>query len=95
MQLGVVWACAMHLGLPQRILHVHCRYFQHQRRVLFEGCVADPLQTITAILPDPTWSVFLSGMVMQDAMSEVWMVDPQVKLKVFVDDISFMLNSKV
>ena len=26
-------------------------HFEHQRMVLFEGCVADPLQTIAACLP--------------------------------------------
>ena len=44
-QLKVVWAWAMHFGFPQRILIVLCGYVQHQRRVIFEGCVADPLQT--------------------------------------------------
>ena len=29
----VMWASAMHLGFPQRILRVRCGYFQHQ-----EGC---------------------------------------------------------
>ena len=28
-----------------------CGYFDHQRRVEFEECVAEPLKTITAILP--------------------------------------------
>ena len=41
----VVWASAMHFGFPQRILQVLCGYFEHQRRVLLEGCVAGPLQT--------------------------------------------------
>ena len=27
-----------------------CGYFEHQRGAHFEGCVAEPLQTITAIL---------------------------------------------
>ena len=50
--------------------------------VLFEGCVADPLQTITAILPGSNWSVLLLRIVMQDAISEVLKVFPQFMQKV-------------
>ena len=64
----------MHFFYPQRILRVFCVYFQHQRRVLFEGCVGDPLQTPDAILPSTKWSVLVLRNVMQDAMSEVWKV---------------------
>ena len=39
-QLKVACAWAMHHGVPQRMLRVSCWYFQHQRRVRFEGCVA-------------------------------------------------------
>ena len=49
--LSVVWAWTLHLRFPQRVLGVLCWYFQHQRSVIFEGCVADPLQTTTAMLP--------------------------------------------
>ena len=49
--LPVVWAWATHFSFPRKILRVLCGYFEHQRRVRFEGCVAEPLQTITAILP--------------------------------------------
>ena len=31
-------------------------YFEHQRRVQFEGCAAEPLQTISATLPGSKWS---------------------------------------
>ena len=34
------------VSFPRKILRVFCGYFEHQRRVQFEGCVADPLQTI-------------------------------------------------
>ena len=54
-QLKVVWAWAS----------------QHQRRVILEGCVADPLQTITAILPRSKWSCVLLRIVLQDALSEM------------------------
>ena len=34
-------------------------YFEHQRRTEFEGCVAEPFQTITANLPGSKWSCLL------------------------------------
>ena len=46
----VVWAWATHCSSPREILRVLCGYYEHQRRVQFEGCVAEPLQTITATL---------------------------------------------
>ena len=49
--LPVVWAWATHVSFQWKILRALCWYFEHQRRVQFEGCVAEPLQTITAILP--------------------------------------------
>ena len=45
----VVWAWSTHFSVPKKIFRVLCGYFEHQRRVQFEGCVAE--QTITAILP--------------------------------------------
>ena len=39
-----------------RFLRVLCGFFEHQRRVQFEGCEAEPLTTITAILPGSKWS---------------------------------------
>ena len=33
----VVWAWAKHFGFPREILRVFCGYFEHQRRVQFEG----------------------------------------------------------
>ena len=38
--LPVVWACATHFSFPRKILRVLCGYFEHRRRVQFEGCVA-------------------------------------------------------
>ena len=42
--LTVVWAWATHFNIRQ-FLQVLCGYFEHQQSVLFEGCVAQPLQT--------------------------------------------------
>ena len=44
-RLEVVWRCARHFGFPQKVMMILCGYFEHPRRVWFEGCVADPLQT--------------------------------------------------
>ena len=68
-------------------------FFEHQRRVQFEGCVAKPLRTITAILPGSKWSCLLR-IVLQDALSEVTNIYPPLKLRVFVDDISALLMGK-
>ena len=77
----------MLFGSPQQMLGLSCVYFEYQRRVPFEGAVADPLQTITAILRGSKWSVLLLRMVMQEAMSEVLSVYPQFEMNVYVDDI--------
>ena len=53
--------------------------FEHQRRVQFEGCSAEPLQTITTILPGSKWSCMLLRIVLRDALSEVVKVVPQTK----------------
>ena len=68
----VVWAWATHFCFPRKILRVLCGYFEHQRRVQFEGCVAEPLNTITAILPGSTWSCLLLRIVLQDALIRWW-----------------------
>ena len=46
--LPVVWAWATHFSFTRKILRVLCGYFEHQRRVQFEGCAAEPLTTTTA-----------------------------------------------
>ena len=57
--LPVVWAWATHFSSPKKILRELCGYLEHQRRMQFEGCAAEPLQTITAILPGSKWSCSL------------------------------------
>ena len=69
--LPVVWARATHFSFPRKVSRVLCGYFEHQRPVQFEGCVAEPLRTITAILPGSKWSCLLLRIVLQDALSEV------------------------
>ena len=49
--LPVVWAWATYFSFARKILRVLCGYFEHQRLVQFEGCAAEPLTTITAMLP--------------------------------------------
>ena len=79
--LPVVWAWSTHFSFPRKILRVLCGYFEHQRRVQFEGCVAGPRRTITAILPGSKWSCLLLGIVLQDALSEVTTIYPPLKLR--------------
>ena len=68
--LFVVWSWATHFSFPRKILRVLCGYFEHQRRVQFEGCAGEPPTTITAILPGSKWSCLLLRIVLQDAFSE-------------------------
>ena len=56
--------------------------------------MADPLQTMTAILPKSKWSCLLLHVVLQDAMSEVLKVYPPLKLKVFADDVRLHVWNK-
>ena len=63
-------------------------------RVHFEGCVAEPLQTRTAILPGSKWSCLLLRFVSQDAQSEVTLIFPPLKLRVFVGDIMTFMNGR-
>ena len=68
---GRCLAWATHLCFPRKILPVFCGYFEHQRRVQFEGCAAEPLTTLTAILPGSKWSRLLLRIFLQDALGEV------------------------
>ena len=43
--------------------------------------VAEPLQTITAILPAANWSCLLLRIVLQDALSEVTKIYPPLKFR--------------
>ena len=90
----VFWAWATHFSFPRKILRVLCGYFEHQRRVQFERRAAEPLTTITAILPGSKWSCLLSRIVLQDALSEVTKIYPSLKLRVFVDDITALVQRK-
>ena len=90
----VVWALATHFSFPRKILRVLCGYFEHERRVQFEGCVAEPLQTISAILPGSEWRCLLLRIVLREALSGVTKICPPLKLRVFVDDTTALLNGK-
>ena len=41
--LPAVWECATHFTFPTKILRVLFGYLEHERRVQFEGSVAEPL----------------------------------------------------
>ena len=80
--LFVVWTRATHFSFPRKILRVLCGYCEHQRRVQFEGCVAEPLQTISATSPGSKWSCLLLRVVLEDELSEVIKIYPPLKLRV-------------
>ena len=88
--LPVVWDWASHFNLRKKILHVQRGYFEHRRRVQFAGCVAEPLQTITAILPGSKRSCLALRIVLQDALSEVMKVYPP--LTMMVQDITAFME---
>ena len=71
-----------------------CGYSEHQRRVQFEGCAAEPLTTIAAILPGSKWSCLLLRIVLQDALSAVAKIYPSLKLRVSVDDIAALVEGR-
>ena len=53
-----------------------------------KGASRSRSRPITAILPGSKWSCFLLRTVLQDALSEVMKVNPLLKPKVFVDDLT-------
>ena len=73
---SLVWAGATHFNFPIKVLRVRCGYFEHQRRVQFEGCVSELLQTITAILPGSKGSRLLQRIVLRDALGDVTIIYP-------------------
>ena len=84
----VSFSCGLGLGnvlqLPQEDL---AGTSEHER-------AADPLTTITAILPGSKWSYLLLRIVLQGALHEVTKIYPLLKLKVFVDDITALLRGR-
>ena len=57
--------------------------------------MAEPLQTITAILRGSKWSCLpLLVVVLQDALTEVSKIFPPLKLSVFVDDSKAFMNGR-
>ena len=71
-----------------------CVYVEHQRRVQFESCVAEPLQTITVILRGSKWSCLLLRIVLQDALSKVTKNFPPLRSRVLVGDVTAFMNGR-
>ena len=81
----VVWECATHFTFPTKILRVLFGYFEHERRVQFEGSVAEPFRTFTTISAGSKWSCLL--------LTKIY---PPLKLRAsFVDDITALLVGKI
>ena len=78
----VVWAWTTHFKFARKILRVPCGYFfEHQRSAQFEGCVAEPLQTITAFFPGSEWTCFVLRVVCQDVLRQVTNINPPLKFE--------------
>ena len=88
--LPVVWALGNAFQFPQEDFAGAVRV----PRAPEGGSVAEPLQTITAILQGWKWSCLLFRIVLQDALSEVTKIYPLLRLMVFVDDITALLKGK-
>ena len=86
-RLPVVWTRATHYNFPGGFCERLCGYFEHQRRVQFDGSAAEPLQTITGILLWSEWSCLLLRIVLHNAESDVMKLYPPMQMKVFVYDI--------
>ena len=71
-QFKVGWTWAKLFGVPQRIIRMLCCYSELSQQVRFEGCVADPLQIFTVMLPGSEWSVLLLRIEALRGRHEVW-----------------------
>ena len=80
--------------LPKSCTGSYAGFCSIKRRVQFDGCVADPVQTISAILPGSQRSVLLLRLVVQEAMNEVLNVNPRLKMKVHVGAIKIHVWGK-
>ena len=56
--------------------------------------LAEPLQTLTAILPGSKWSCLLLRTVLQDALSEVTNICTPLTLRVLLDDFTAFMNER-
>ena len=63
-------------------LRVQCGFLAHQRRVIFENCVAEFLQTITG----PRGQCF-----MQEAMTTLFKLYPELNVRFCVNDLKLHL----
>ena len=75
--------CGLGLGDALQLPKEDTAGAEHQTRMQFERCAAEPLTTITAILPKSKWNCLLSRIVRQDALSEITKIHPSLKLRVF------------
>ena len=90
MRLEVAW----YFDFPQRLLRILCGYFAQARGGNFENSISDPVATITAILPSSGWLVLLLRIVTRDAVARLFKLNPEVRWKVYVDDIKLHLTGK-
>ena len=89
---GVVWTWAMHFKIYPESGPKYC-ISENQRRLKFEPSAADQLQTITLTMEGSKWSLLILMIFMQDAMSEVLNMYPQLNMKVYVVDTKAHVGS--
>ena len=75
------------LASHQDFLRILCGYLAQGRKLRFEDTVSEPLQTITVIFPGPEWSVRRLRIVVREAVAKVFALYPDVRVRVYVDDI--------
>ena len=91
----VFWAWATHFSFPRKNIAGIVRLPLSTRGACNSNDVQqEPLTTITAILPGSKWSCLLLRIMLQDALSEVTEIYPSLKLRVFVDDITALVQRK-
>ena len=66
---------------------VLCGYFAHERRVMFENSVSDPMVAIPAILPGQNVSVLLLRIVFAGCHEMCLLLFPELRIRVYVDDM--------
>ena len=96
--LPVVWVLGDTFQFsPERFLRAPCGYFEHQRRVQFEGCVAESLQVIAAILLGSHVELFALSRCAAGCIKrsdEGVFAHPPMKLAVFVDDVTAFMEGR-
>ena len=75
-----------------RCHHHHVWYIAHERGVRFENNASCSKITVTDIFPGLKWSVFLLRIVMHGAVTNVFCLNRELRVRAYVDDIKWYLR---